>query len=193
MDKIVDARGLSCPQPVILTKKAMEGENGDLLTTIVDQTMALENVSKLASSQGYDYEVEEKDNAYYIHMSRTDEINIEKGHSTEDIAVLVSSRLFGQGNEELGQILMNSFLYTLNEMEENITHLLFMNSGIYLTVEGSPVIVHIKALESKGVEILSCGTCLDFYGLKEKLAVGKVTNMYTAMEVLCKASKTISV
>lgn len=190
MKKIVDARGLSCPQPVILTKKAMD-EGVQVITTIVNQVAARENVSKLATSQGYGYEVEQRGDEFYINMTRSDGAEL-PGQAADDVAVLVKSSLFGDGEEGLGQVLMKSFLYTLNETE-GIQQVIFMNSGIYLTLNDSPVLEYLMALEEKGVEILSCGTCLDYYNKKEQLAVGKVTNMFTAVEILSKAAHTITV
>lgn len=193
MEKMVDARGLNCPQPVILTKKAMEEDDGSLeIITIVNQKAALENVSKLAAHQGYQYEVEEKDGDFYIHM-RKEAVNGEKTEEKQDIAILVKSRWFGEGEKELGEILMKSFLYTLTEMKGNIKNIIFMNSGVFLACEGSPVLEHLRALEADGVEILSCGTCLDFYQLKDKLQVGSVTNMYSAVEILTSAEKSLTI
>jgi len=191
MGKIVDARGLNCPEPVIMTKKAMDEDRSIAITAIVSNETARENVSKLGRSQGYGVEVEQKGQDYYIYLSPgADNGELEK--TAGDITVLVKSSLFGEGDNELGQVLMKSFLYTLNELDQQVKHMIFMNSGVRLTSEGSPVLEHLTALEAKGVEILSCGTCLDFYHLKEKLAVGKVTNMYTAMELLTNATKAIT-
>ncbi len=190
--RVIDARGLSCPQPVILTKKAMVDNEGESLTAIVDQAAALENVSRLAKSQGYQVEIEQKDNDYYIHMKKITGEEVGSMKKDNDIAILISSCLFGRGKDELGQILMKGFLYALSETEGRVRYLIFMNSGVYLAVEGSPVLEHLAALEEKGVEILSCGTCLDFYGLMDKLAVGKVTNMYAAVEILTAAAKVIT-
>lgn len=192
MGKVVDARGLTCPQPVIMTKKAMEEPGGEELTTIVNQTVALENVSKLAQSQGYEFEVKQDDDDYYIHMTRVGGSNEDAGSKVEDIAIMIRSNLFGQGEAELGQVLMKSFLFSLNELDAQVKHIIFMNSGIFLTIEGSPVLDTLKVLESKGVEILSCGTCLDYYQSKDKLAVGSVTNMYTALEILTTAARSLT-
>ncbi len=191
MGKIVDARGLNCPQPVIMTKRAMGEPGGDDIVTIVNQTVALENVSKLAQSQGYETEVEQKDNDYYIHMTRMADADEVDG-TNEELAVLIRSNLFGQGEAELGQVLMKSFLFSLNELDTRLTHIIFMNSGIFLTIEGSPVLDILNVLEEKGVGILSCGTCLDFYQAKDKLAVGSVTNMYTALEIITTAGRSIT-
>ena len=112
MSEIVDARGLNCPQPVILTKRVMDKGEVERLVTIVDQTAALENVTKLARSQGYEVEVEDKEGDYYITMVRSREISAQDAGDQDDVAILITNRYFGQGDEELGKILMRSF-YTL--------------------------------------------------------------------------------
>lgn len=189
MSNVIDARNLTCPEPVIRTKKAMD-ENPDAdLVTIVSEKVARENVSKLAASQGYEVEVEEREDGIYLYMKKSEAA---AKQAQDDVAILVTTQFFGQGNEELGQLLMKNFLYTLTEIGSSIKNLIFMNSGVYLTCEGSPVLEHLKVLEDNGVEILSCGTCLDFYKIKDKLAVGNITNMYTAMEILTGASKSIT-
>lgn len=190
MNKIVDARGLNCPQPVILTKKAMEEPDCEKITTLVDRDVAKENVVRLAQNQGYLYEVEQKGGEYEIRMQRNTAEAV-NGKPVNDIVVLIKSRLFGEGEDELGGILMRSFIYTLNELEGNLRTVIFMNSGVLLAVDDSPLLEQIQALEGKGVEILSCGTCLDYYKKTEQLAVGKITNMYTATEILTGASKTL--
>lgn len=192
MSEIVDARGLNCPQPVILTKRAMDKGEVERLVTIVDQTAALENVTKLARSQGYEVEVEDKEGDYYITMVRSREISAQDAGDQDDVAILITNRYFGQGDEELGKILMRSFLYTLTELNGRVKNIIFMNSGVFLTTEGSEVLEILQSLSQEGVEILSCGTCLDFYGLKDKLAVGDVTNMYTATDILSRADRSIT-
>lgn len=193
MNKIVDARGLSCPQPVILTKKAMDEGRYDSLITIVDQTAALENVSKLAEKEGYRVAVEEKGDEYHISMSRDESLIDVDISMPREVAVLITSRWFGQGEEELGKVLMKSFLYTLSEMTSQLSHIIFMNSAVFLTTEGSEVKEILTGIAEDGVEILSCGTCLDFYNLKDKLAVGAVTNMFTAMDIIAGASRNITI
>lgn len=187
----VDARGLNCPQPVILTKRAMGENAGEDIITLVDNSAALENVCKLARSQGYNYTVDNNGEEHTINMTRDCCECLEPTAETRDVAILIKSNLFGSGNDELGSILMKSFMYALTEMSNNISHLVFMNSGVLLTAEGSPVLEHLQTLEESGVEIMSCGTCLDFLQLKDKLRVGQVTNMYTALETLTDASKAL--
>jgi selenium metabolism protein YedF len=185
MSITVDARGLYCPQPVILTKRAMDENPGQDIITLVDNPAALENVCKLAKSQGYDYTVKNNGLENIIAMTGSCGECAEAAEDKRDVAILVKSDLFGSGNDELGAILMKSFMYALTELSTNISHLIFMNGGVRLTTEGSPV------LEQSGVEILSCGTCLDFMQLKDKLKAGQVTNMYTAIETLTKSPKSL--
>lgn len=194
MSKIVDARGLDCPQPVILTKKAMdEIGGGDKLTTIVNKDFARENIQRLAQNQGYEYQVEQKGGEYHIHMHKNIRLEEEKVASSGNLVILIKSSLLGEGEEELGNVLMKGFLYTLNELETDLKAMIFMNQAIFLTIEGSPVLNHIQTLEKKGVEILSCGTCLDYYQKTGLLAVGNVTNMYSAVETMAGAAKTITI
>ncbi|MGI5921862.1 MAG: sulfurtransferase-like selenium metabolism protein YedF [Syntrophomonadaceae bacterium] len=192
MGKIIDARGLTCPQPVILTKKAMDEEELYELTAIVDNSAALENVCRLGRSQGYDVKVENRDQDHYIHMQKSVSGTAVGRDFGGYVAILITSQFFGQGNDELGQVLMKSFLYSLSEMKEQVKYIIFMNSGIFLTCEGSPVLEYLQGLAAGGVEILSCGTCLDFYHMKDKLAVGQVTNMYSAMDILTSAPKSLT-
>ncbi len=191
MPKIVDARGLNCPQPVILTKKAIEDSGEQEIVTIVDNTVALENVKRLAQGQGYQVRVEESGEEHHIHMTRTKQINECQLEKCEQVTILITGNLFGKGDQKLGGVLMESFLFALTEVQASVTTLILMNSGVYLTTEGSPVREHLLELEKQGCEIMSCGTCLDYYGLKEKLVVGKVTNMYTATEMLLNADKSL--
>jgi len=107
--------------------------------------------------------------------------------------IFINSSHLGRGSDELGSILMRSFLFSLTEMEVKPQRIIFMNSGVHLCCEGSPVLDSLLALEEKGVEILVCGTCLDYFQLKEKLCVGKVTNMYSSVEHLLAAEKVITI
>ena len=99
----------------------------------------------------------------------------------------------GKGSEELGKILMKSFVYTLTEATPYPSTLVFFNSGVYLTCEGSEVLEDLRKLEAEGVEIISCGTCLDYYEIKDKLKVGEISNMYTIYEKLKNPTNTITI
>lgn len=195
----IDARGENCPKPVIMTKKALEGiKEGEGIVTIVDNEMAKENVSKLLNSMGIEYRVEKKDGDYYISAGSV-EVESQKAESKKDdyrevsknTVIMFDKDKMGHGNDELGSVLIKGFIYTLTELEELPSALLFVNAGIKLTTTGSSVVEDIKQLEERGVEILSCGTCLDYYGLQDGLEVGGITNMYTIVEKLMGASNTI--
>ncbi len=184
---IVDARGLACPQPVLLTKKAFEEYEGEKIVTIVDNKSARENVERMARSLGCKVDVEMKDGDYYLNIikdfgqadnypDKTSELFCKRFSVAEGI--LICSEFLGRGNDELGKVLMRSFFYTLSEAEPVPRELIFVNSGVKLTCEGSPVLQSLEKLCERGVEIYSCGTCLDYLGIKDRLQIGSVTNMY---------------
>ena len=191
LSRTVDARGLSCPQPVILTKRVMDENSSDEIITLVDNPTSLENVCKLAKSQGYSFTVEELGAEHHIHILKESAVINGAEVSAQNTAVLIKTQFLGEGSDELGAALMKSFLYTLIESASQISHLIFMNGGVYLCAEGSAALEYLRDLESQGVQILCCGTCLDYYSLKEKLQVGEVTNMYNAAEILLNADKTL--
>lgn len=197
MTKTIDCRGLECPQPVILTRKAMA--ETEAVTTIVDNDTAKMNVSRMASKQGYSVEVQEKDDGIYLHLSKVGAVPEEETAPASaavgpggPTVVLIPSNGLGRGDEELGRILIRSFLHTLSEVGPLPATMVFINAGVKLTVEGSPVVEDLQALEQRGVDILACGTCLGHFGLKEKIAVGEISNMYTISETLLGAGNVIA-
>lgn len=190
MRKTVDARGFACPEPVIMTKKALDSHDVKEVLAIVDNRAALENISRLVKTLNLESVIEEQEGSFYINIVK-EEVLPEKENLRGSTVVLVKSNVLGQGDDKLGTILMKSFMYTLTQIEGEIKTLMFMNSGVMLTTSGSELIEHIKHLESNGVEVLSCGTCLDFYGLSDKLEVGKVGNMYAITEEMLHSSKVI--
>lgn len=190
--KEIDCRGLGCPQPVLTTQKALEEISQGKLIVIVDNLVARDNVERFAQSQGATVSVEKKGNDFYL--------TIEKGitcdfaslpQKKQKVVVYINSNLLGVGDEVLGTTLMRSFFHVLSEMETKPSSLVFINSGVRLTTEGSMVLEDLEALSKKGVTILSCGTCLDFYGLKEKLKVGVISNMYDIAKTLFEADRLI--
>lgn len=196
MRNIVDARGLACPQPVINTKKALEEIEEGILTVIVDNVAARDNVRRFAESQGCTVKVEGKDGDYHLDIAKglVGETESESKEVKENasIVIYINSNVMGVGDEELGRILMGAFLKTMIGDEPQPRKLIFVNSGVKLATEGSEVLESILEMEKKGIEILSCGTCLNFYGLKEKLRVGVISNMYDIIESLIEADKVIS-
>lgn len=190
--KKVDARGLVCPQPVILTKKALEEITEGEVVTIVDNITAKENVSRLAESSGCVHETSEENGFFYVKIKKA--AAVQRLNTEENsIVIVITSDKFGQGEEELGKVLMKSYTYALTETTPLPKAVLFLNSGVKLTSDGSEVLDNIRKLESSGVEIVSCGTCLDFYHLKDKLQVGIVGNMYAIIEKMNSVGKVINI
>nr|WP_078697462.1 sulfurtransferase-like selenium metabolism protein YedF [Caloramator quimbayensis] len=190
--KKIDCSGMACPKPVIMTKKELESMESGELEVIVDNDAARENVSKLVKSMGLSYQVFEKEKLFHIIIKKEEsscECEIEQISSRP--VILIGSDKFGVGDDKLGTVLMKSYLYALTEAEVKPTTILFVNSGVKLVIEGSDVLESVKTLESMGVEIYACGTCLDFYNIKDKLSVGSITNMYTIVEKMNSASNTI--
>ena len=191
MSKVVDARGLECPHPVVLTNRAL-GES-DEVTTIVDNEVAKENVSRLARSKAFRVEIEEKEALFYLHLTRESSKTEPAPEKvvTGPTILLIASDSFGRGSEELGQLLMRSFLHTLGEVFALPNRIICINSGVKLVVEGSLVLNDLRALEEKGIDILACGTCLGYYEIKNRIMVGKISNMYDIASALLSARKII--
>jgi selenium metabolism protein YedF len=197
VNKIVDCRGLACPQPVIQSKKAMA--ESEQVTTIVDNETAVENVSRMAEKEGYAVRVDKKEDGIYLSLrkERATAETMSAVRTTEQAGqaptvVLIASDGIGRGDEELGGILIRSFLHTLNEVEPLPATIVFLNAGVKLTVEASPVLEDLAVLAQKGVQILACGTCLGHFGLKDKIAAGEVSNMYTIAETLLRAGNVVA-
>lgn len=186
----VDAIGQVCPVPIILTKNALKDIEEGQVEVSVDNKISLENLEKMSREMGYDYSVEENGEIFKIVINKMRE-SIEIRDEEENTVVVIDSLHMGKGDPELGRILMKGFIYTLSEMEELPKTVLFYNEGVKLVVEGAESLQDIKVLEERGVEILSCGTCLNFYGITESLGVGSITNMYTILERQMKATRVI--
>jgi len=189
--KEIDCRGMACPQPVLTTKKALEEMEGEFIL-IVDNPGSRDNVERFAQSQGAVVDVEEKGSDFYLRIQKGSACGLVGAtQKAEKVVVYINSNLLGIGDEALGTILMRSFLKTLLDLKPIPSKLIFINSGVRLTTEGSEVLETLKTLSEKRVEILSCGTCLDFYGLKTKLKVGIVSNMYDIAQSLLEADRLI--
>lgn len=209
----VNAMGDACPIPVIKTRKAIgELVGSGQLEVLVDNETAVRNVTKMAESSGAAVSTEKLEEGKYrvnitVGAGTEDGVGPEegKGQITEDkgcecgadtadhghTVVVVPSDKMGDGDEELGHILMKSFLFAVTQLDELPEKMVFYNGGAKLTVEDSPALEDLKSLEEQGVEIMTCGTCLDFYGIKDKLAVGTVTNMYSIVETMQQAGRVI--
>lgn len=191
MEHIIDCKGLKCPQPVINTKKYFDSIDEGSALVIVDNDVANSNIAKFAQSSGLDFSSEMKEGLYYIKVSKSPSCGCTMDFNQGRPVIVIGYDKLGLGSDELGAILMKSYMYALSESEVLPSDILFLNGGVKLTTEGSDCLPSLKVLSEKGVNILSCGTCLDFYGLKEKLAIGEITNMYTIVETMNNSGNTI--
>ena len=199
----VNAIGDACPVPVVKTRKAVETIKGaEVVETLVDNEIAVENLKKMAGQMGYqvkDQKLEEGKYSVQIMVTeaeKTENIQADicdcRPTAASDKVVVIRSNVMGEGDPELGKVLIKGFIYALSQQEELPKTILFYNGGAYLTCEGSASLDDLKELEHRGVKILTCGTCLNFYGLSEKLKVGEVTNMYEIAATMSKASLIVS-
>ena len=206
----VDAMGDTCPIPVVKTKNAIKELKGSgEVQTLVDNEIAVQNLTKMANQKGYGVRSQKLGEGKYEVTMTISDGNADDIATTGDSAeeeqivcypdarkkntvVVLASATMGAGDEELGEILMKGFIYALSQQEDLPKTILFYNGGAYLTCEGSASLDDLKELELRGVRILTCGTCLNFYGLSEKLKVGEVTNMYEIAETMSKASLIVS-
>jgi selenium metabolism protein YedF len=196
MARIVDARGMPCPQPVILTRNAMQ--ESDAVTIIVDNETAQRNVTRVVKKAGASLQTEVQEDGIHLHVTRekapmeeTDPRPVSASPGGPSVLV-IPSEIMGRGDEELGGVLIRAFFHTLGEVEPLPDTIIFFNSGVKLVVEGSQVLGDIQALCERGAEVLACGTCLGHYELKDKVAVGEISNMYTIAEALLGAGKVVS-
>ncbi|MCR4955603.1 MAG: sulfurtransferase-like selenium metabolism protein YedF [Lachnospiraceae bacterium] len=192
----VNAIGDTCPIPVVKTKKAIKELNGaGVVETSVDNEIAVQNLTKMANKSGYAVKSEKISNTEYKVTITIGEDQVETAQNeTEEaecyvpsngkkkVVVAIDKDYMGEGGEELGKNLLKAFIYAVGQQDELPSTILFYNGGVQVTTKESPMLDDLKSMEAQGVEILSCGTCLNFFGLTEELKVGAVTNMYDIVE-----------
>ena len=185
----IDAKGQACPMPVVRAKKALSEMGNGMLEVLVDNKTAMHNLENLGKSLKIATQSEERGEAEFAVVftkdaadARTEDCGCGELVPAGDKVVVLSSDVMGSGDDELGATLMKAFVFALTQQDELPATILAYNGGVKLTVEGSPVLDDLKKLAEAGVEIMSCGTCLNHYGLSDKLAVGEVTNMYVIVE-----------
>ena len=191
----VNAMGEACPIPVVKTLNAIKALTGpEVIETAVDNATAVQNLIRMADKKGCAVKSEKISDKEFKVIIEVGEAALAAPVDTENVVcelpksgkkntvVVISSKAMGHGGDELGTALMKGFIFALSQQEQLPTTILFYNGGATIPVEGSVSLEDLKNMEAQGVEILTCGTCLNFYGLTEKLAVGEVTNMYTIVE-----------
>lgn len=198
MKKFIDAKGKNCPMPVIMAKKEIDA-GVKFFEIEVDNKIAVENLKKLANSQGFTTTIEENNGNFKVNFSNGCEeceevlAKVEGKKPLGNWTIFVNKEIIGAGNDELGQSLMKMFFYTISEGEDLPKSILFMNGGVKVSTLNDQAIEHLKVLQDKGVELLVCGACLNFYGLEEKLEVGKISNMYDITNAMKEVSKVITI
>ncbi len=192
----IDARGLACPEPVVQTKNKMKEFSQIEIT--VDNETALENIKRLAANSGWTFQHTVSGDNFIITIksdkaqSSDADQKISIPYDSEGSVIVFSSNKMGSGDDDLGAILMKAFIHTILSLETTPSKLIFYNSGVLLTAEGSGVIDDLEALLEKGVEILICGTCVNFYNIGDKVKTGVLSNMYDILYTMNKASRIIN-
>ncbi len=197
--KEIDAKGLACPAPVIQTKAVVESEQPENILVIVDNDAARQNVTRFLESRHYNVSAEKKDDDFHITgklASDTPTCEVMTDINDTDpvkIMILAATDRMGYGDDALGKNLVINFIKTLKEMEKDLWRLVFINNGVKLTVQDSPVLEDLKHLEANGVHILVCGTCLTHFNLLDKKKVGETTNMLDVVTSMQLADKVINI
>lgn len=203
--KIIDAMGKACPVPVVLAKKAaaeLASEGGEL-QVLVDNQPACENLRNMAEGNGYTVMEEKIEPGRYqvtIKVPVQEQVQIQSvreqtpvKREESGLVVVISKDSMGQGSEELGKILIKGFLFSLTQLKTPPKAVLFFNSGVLLTVEGCNTLDDLRELEQAGTQIEICGTCADYYSVKESIGVGKIVNMMTITERMAYAGSVINI
>ena len=200
--KVIDAFGMQCPKPLVLAKKEIDAGCREL-SVQVDNETAVKNLTRLGGKTGLAVSVDDIEGGWLVSFAEGDgeapaPASAPTGAACAPgagcgYAVFVGKDHVGEGDGELGYNLMKMALYTLSESDDVPASLLFMNSGVKLVAGGEQQVAdHVSALAEKGTEVLVCGTCLDFYGCKDQLCVGEVSNMYDILGRMQEAAKVIT-
>lgn len=191
--KVIDCRNMACPLPVVTVKRALEESGGEGIRVLVDPGAPRENVARFAVNRSCRVEEAEVEGGFALTISGgAGPVTVPAGKGKEGgVVMLIASDRLGDGPEELGRLLMKNFVITLLDLAEVPDRILFVNTGVYLTTEGSELLDCLEKLGNRGVEVLSCGLCLDFFHRKEQLRAGTVTNMFTIAETLMQAGSVV--
>lgn len=186
----LDLKGMSCPLPVIETKKCLESKNVQEIEVILDNSASMENVKRFLTSHNYKTSADQKGDIYYV-RGVLEQKNKIASKESKKVLVFIDGETMGRGNDTLGEVLMGAFLKTLNELEMKPWRIIFINSGVKLVSHESKYVDILKELEGSGIEIISCGTCLDFFDLKNKMGAGRVSNMFEILSSFNEATNVI--
>jgi len=196
-DKTVDAKGLACPQPVIMTKNALSEIEEGIITVLVDSIASRENVKRFAESQGCTVNIKEKDGYFEIEIVKgyacTVPYEEKNNDKTSEKVVFVSSDSIGP-DYELGKELMKGFLKTFLDLDKKDLpkKMIFVNKGVHITCFWEETIEALKELENRGVEIYSCGACLNYFKITDELKVGQIGNAFDSVQSLMQGESVIN-
>jgi len=199
MVNVLDMRGIQCPIPVVRAKKELERPECSGVIVLVDNEIAVQNLKKMADGKGHSFSAVPEDGGIFRATilkggSRPAEQDGTGRNMPEapGITVLISADSLGTGSGDLGKILIKGFLFSLGELDNPITTIIFINGGVRLVVNGSNTIDDLRGMAERGTKILACGTCLNYYGLTESLAVGEIADMYAIAGILVGPGKLVS-
>lgn len=189
---VVDVRGFLCPHPVIETKKVADAHPDSIIETIVDNEVSRDNVEKFGQSRGAQTFIKQEGKDFYITLVPSNQEKPDESYLFQDLApkkegqkvILMTKDYLGEGSEELGRTLMKTFWVCLAEADHKPKAIYFINSSVKMVAQGSPHLESLKSLVEQGVDIAACGICLDYYGLKEQLALGTITNLYAITDAI---------
>ena len=198
---MLDVRGIPCPKPIVMSLNELKNLNpGDVLEVLTDSEETVGNLLRMAMGKNCKAVVTEQDGCKVVSITKGEddspadpEISCSVVSNNSGAVVAVGTNKMGEGDEKLGKILIKSYIYSLTQLEKMPKTVIFFNSGAYLTCEGSESLEDIKTLSDNGVDIYTCGTCLDFYGIKDKLRVGAVTNMYEIARLMSEGAPLIRI
>ncbi|MEA1972641.1 MAG: sulfurtransferase-like selenium metabolism protein YedF [Candidatus Cloacimonadota bacterium] len=206
--KVIDARGLACPKPVIETKKALDKLGFDYLIVKVDNVPARENIKRFVTTKGYKIaKISEEDGIISIGIQIGDEKELVESKEKVSKAntkkvdnldyqnknIFINSNKIGSGSDELGKLLMDGFIYTLTQMDNPPLKIVFMNIGVELCAGNSATVENLKILEEKGVSMIVCGTCLEYFDMIDDLSVGVISNMYDITEIFLEPKQLVTI
>ena len=193
MDRL-DIRGLTCPAPVVETKKLLDEKRVDEIEVLVGDDMAAENVTRFLTSQGFSVESEKTGEGAdrVLKGTRTADAGARTCAPAAKVLIYINAAFIGRGDDELGRVLMSAFLNTVKGLDTPPWRIVLINGGVTLAAQGSDFVGPLKAIEGLGAEVLACGTCVDFYHLKDKLAVGRISNMHEIASSFLEATNVIS-
>lgn len=186
----IDCRNWPCPKPVIEVRKALLAAPAAPLGVIVEDAITRQNLQRLGAGLGRKVRAVELDGLAALEFAPAD-ADAAAAAAGGATVVLVSAETMGSGNDELGRILLRNFLITLAEFETPPETIYFINAGVKLAVQGAETVEILERLACAGVDVAACGLCLDFFKLKEQLAVGRVTNMLDIVQGMANAARVL--